>query len=475
MARSAVGNNKSITSLFIKMLLLALGSFLLSGIITWVVSIAFDNSSAIINLVGSENEFQILFLIYIIFFVISIAVAFYAFIGKDELSGAAYVKKFEATEKNLWVGALKPRELTPEQQASLRRQEAKRAADAESSLEEGDDSLDDVLAASDEDGKDGAASPEAAPSGNLSVKAEKEKVNMMNFLSLSLENIHDSRPKLDTFNKFGVNLYVAGACDALGMSQNLSDEEVTQIMVESVGVLGTKPDQALKFADSFQDYLFNPKYLGMIESGREAMQAQVGDDPNAAQRLNKALDGWNSKSGAAGGGIEESSSGTIAVMFTDIVGSTAMTQNHGDEAAQEVVRTHNRIVRAALTTYHGREVKHTGDGIMASFPNTANSVGAAIYIQRKTYESNKNDPKVPLGVKIGINAGEPIVEDDDLFGTTVQLSARIVDKAGNYEIFVSEIVKGICAGKNYRFKNRGGREMKGFDEPITMYEVEWQN
>jgi len=473
-ARGAIGDRKSITSLFIKMLMLALGSFLVSGIITWVVSIAFDNSSAIINLVGRQNEFQVLFLIYIIFFVVSMAASSYAFIGKDELSGAAYVKKFEATEKNLWQDALKPRELTPEQQAALRRQEARRAAESEAALEEGDDSLDDVLAASDEESEEGAAATsEAAPSGNLSVKAEKEKVNMMNFLSRGLEDVQESRPKLDTFNKFGVNLYVAGACDALGMAQNLSDEEVTQIMVESVGVLGTKPDQALKFADSFQDYLSNPKYLGMIESGRDAMQAQIGGDPNAAQRLNKALDGWNSKSGAAGGG-EETLSGTIAVMFTDIVGSTAMTQNHGDEAAQEVVRTHNRIVRAALTTYHGREVKHTGDGIMASFANTANSVGAAIYIQRKTYESNKNNPKVPLGIKIGINAGEPIVEDDDLFGTTVQLSARIVDKAGNYEIFVSEIVKGICAGKNYKFKNRGGREMKGFDEPITLYEVEWQ-
>ena len=161
-------------------------------------------------------------------------------------------------------------------------------------------------------------------------------------------------------------------------------------------------------------------------------------------------------------------------MFTDIVGSTAMTQNHGDEAAQQVVRTHDRIVRAALNTYHGQEIKHTGDGIMASFANTANSVNAAIYIQRKTDESNKANPTVPLGIKIGINAGEPIVENNDLYGTAVQLSARIADKASNHEIFVSEVVRGICAGKKYKFKNRGGRDMKGFDEPITLYEVEWQ-
>ena len=111
---------------------------------------------------------------------------------------------------------------------------------------------------------------------------------------------------------------------------------------------------------------------------------------------------------------------------------------------------------------------------MASFNNTANGVAAAIYIQQKTAESNSTSPDVPLGIKIGINAGEPIIEDDDLFGTTVQLSARIVDKASDKEIFVSEIVKGICLGKDFSFESRGAREMKGFKEPITLYEVIWQ-
>ena len=160
-------------------------------------------------------------------------------------------------------------------------------------------------------------------------------------------------------------------------------------------------------------------------------------------------------------------------MFTDIVGSTDMTQTHGDAAAQEVVRTHNRIVRSALTSFQGREVKHTGDGIMASFANTANAVEAAISIQQKVAADNATNPTVPLGVKIGINAGEPIVEDDDLFGTTVQLAARIVDKASREQIFVSEVVKAICQGKSFDFVNRGAREMKGFKDPIVLFEATW--
>ena len=304
----------------------------------------------------------------------------------------------------------------------------------------------------------------------LSDHAEKQKVRLMTFLSRGLESVMMSRPKLDAFSKFGVNLYLAGACDALGQSENLEKEEIDTILVESVGVLGTSTTQAKKFASSYEEYLMNPKYLGMIECGREAMISQAGGNTESANKMESALEGWNKKQS----NHSDIPTGTIAVMFTDIVGSTELTQTHGDIAAQEVVRTHNRIVRAALTTYHGKEVKHTGDGIMASFANTANGVSAAIYIQQKISEDNANSPEFPLGVKIGINTGEPIVEDNDLFGTTVQLAARIVDKAGTNEIFVSETVKGICQGKSFQFTNRGTRELKGFKDPITIYQAMWK-
>lgn len=458
--------------MLIKMLLLALVSFLVSGMVTWVVALSIEEIPSLKGLIGKANYFDVLFMVYIIFFVISITASIYAFVGKDELSGRVHTKRFEQREKKLWTDALAPPKLTPEQEAALRRQQARKALEEEQKAEQVDD-LDAVLAASEDgDGSEGEEPEE--PATPMSVKGEKQKATVMTFLSRGLEGVQQTRPKLDSFNKFGVNLYIAGACEAMGTAENMTDKEVAQIMVESVAAVGTKPEQAKKFVDEFSGYLSNPKYLGMIESGREAINAQMAGDGNAAKKMETALDGWNTKGGTSGASDPSSSSGTIAVMFTDIVGSTAMTQNHGDAAAQEVVRTHNRIVRAALTTYHGKEVKHTGDGIMASFANTANSVGAAIYIQRKTFESNATNPAVPLGIKIGINAGEPIVEDDDLFGTMVQLSARIVDKAGNYQIFVSETVKAICAGKAYKFINRGGREMKGFDEPIIMYEAVWQ-
>ena len=141
--------------------------------------------------------------------------------------------------------------------------------------------------------------------------------------------------------------------------------------------------------------------------------------------------------------------------------------------AQEVVRGHNRIVRQALQQFMGKEIKHTGDGIMCSFAQTSNGVEASCQIMKGVREFRQMNPDLPLHLKIGINTGEPIAEDDDLFGTTVQLSARITDKAKAGQIFVSEIVKGICTGKPIKFIPRGGFEMKGFAEPVPLYEVVW--
>ena len=112
---------------------------------------------------------------------------------------------------------------------------------------------------------------------------------------------------------------------------------------------------------------------------------------------------------------------------------------------------------------------------MASFSLVTDSVDAAIQMQRETIAYTQANPDLPLHLKIGINSGEPIVEDNDLFGTVVQLSARIVDKAQADEIYVSEIVRGICTGKNYTFESKGGYDMKGFDGQMQLFEVIWRD
>ncbi|MEE8421247.1 MAG: adenylate/guanylate cyclase domain-containing protein, partial [Dehalococcoidia bacterium] len=158
------------------------------------------------------------------------------------------------------------------------------------------------------------------------------------------------------------------------------------------------------------------------------------------------------------------SEGFQTILFTDLESSTALTQRVGDEAAQEVLRGHNSAVRGALEANGGREVKHTGDGIMASFPSAVSAVQAALAIQR-ALEGGE------VRVRVGLNAGEPIAEDDDLFGTAVQLAARIVDRAEPGQVLVSNVVRELCAGKTFEFTSIGEATLKGFDEPVTLYEV----
>ncbi len=78
-------------------------------------------------------------------------------------------------------------------------------------------------------------------------------------------------------------------------------------------------------------------------------------------------------------------------------------------------------------------------------------------------------------MRIGLNAGEPIAEDEDLYGTAVIMAARIAAKAAGGEILTSDTVRGLVAGKKFLFADRGEVALKGFDEPVRLYEVRWQD
>ncbi|MCI0856811.1 MAG: adenylate/guanylate cyclase domain-containing protein [Chloroflexi bacterium] len=162
------------------------------------------------------------------------------------------------------------------------------------------------------------------------------------------------------------------------------------------------------------------------------------------------------------------------ILFTDIESSTELTQRLGDAKAQEVVHAHNQIVRDALRAHSGDEIKHTGDGIMASFSSSSGALGCAVAIQQAVAAHVEKHPEMPLSIYIGLNAGEPVVEDSDLFGTAVQLASRICDKAGPGEILVSNVVRELAAGKGFLFSDRGESELRGFEDPVRLYEVSWK-
>jgi class 3 adenylate cyclase len=131
---------------------------------------------------------------------------------------------------------------------------------------------------------------------------------------------------------------------------------------------------------------------------------------------------------AAGDPMPDMDAGLRGVLVTDIVGSTEMTARFGDAAALELVRVHDALVRRGLSLHAGREVKHTGDGIMAAFDEVANALRAAADIQRR-FCSYNTEARESLRVRIGIHAGEPVAEHNDLFGATVQMAFRLCSEA----------------------------------------------
>ena len=196
-------------------------------------------------------------------------------------------------------------------------------------------------------------------------------------------------------------------------------------------------------------------YLGDMETVATAIDEFLGEGEEAAA-------------------VAEPTLGAVhTILFTDMEGSTSLTQRLGDAKAQEVLRTHNAIVRDALKAHSGSEIKHTGDGIMASFASASRALQCAIAIQRAFAEHNESAGE-PIRVRIGLNAGEPIAAEKDLFGTAVIMAARIAAQAAGGEILVANVVRELAAGKGFRFADRGEVALRGFEEPVRLYEVRWQ-
>lgn len=161
------------------------------------------------------------------------------------------------------------------------------------------------------------------------------------------------------------------------------------------------------------------------------------------------------------------------ILFTDMEGSTSILQRLGDAKAIEVMRTHDKIVREALERSGGSEVDHAGDGIMASFASVVRALECAIEIQRKVAAHNET-AEVPFQVRMGMSAGEPVTEADRLFGSVINLAARTCSCADGGRIYASGVVRDLCLGKGFVFESRGSVPLKGFDEPVNLFEVAWQ-
>jgi class 3 adenylate cyclase len=166
--------------------------------------------------------------------------------------------------------------------------------------------------------------------------------------------------------------------------------------------------------------------------------------------------------------------GTVTILFSDIEGSTAMTERLGDRRWLEVLRGHNAIVRAQVGEHGGFEVKSQGDGFMVAFSSARRALDCAISVQRAFAAEAEEQADEAVRVRIGMHTGEAIREQDDFFGRNVILAARIAAQADGGEILVSSLLKELAESSgDIAFGEAREVALKGLTGTYRLHAVDW--
>ena len=164
----------------------------------------------------------------------------------------------------------------------------------------------------------------------------------------------------------------------------------------------------------------------------------------------------------------------VTVLFTDIVGSTALAASMTPEAADELRREHFAILRQAVAEAGGTEVKQLGDGFMVVFPAASAALSCAVAMQQGVELDNRGHD-YSVGLRVGLSAGEVVPDDDDYFGDPVIEAARLCARCESGQVLAAEIVR-LTAGRRSRHECRslGDFTLKGLPEPVETVEVLWE-
>ncbi len=161
----------------------------------------------------------------------------------------------------------------------------------------------------------------------------------------------------------------------------------------------------------------------------------------------------------------------VTVMFTDLVGSTSLTEAVGDEEWSRFLARHRALVRSAFLERGGTEVGTQGDGLLARFGSPADAVLCAIDIQRRIEEERVSGTLVPR-LRIGVHAGEAVESEGDIVGRVVNLASRVTSEASPGEILITEPVADQLVGR-IELEDRGLRALRGVSQPRHLLAVRW--
>jgi len=167
--------------------------------------------------------------------------------------------------------------------------------------------------------------------------------------------------------------------------------------------------------------------------------------------------------------------GTVTFMFTDIVGSTDLVRGLGDIRSRDLFRSHEEILRDTITRNQGFIVKEQGDGFMAAFPSSRSAIISAIAIQKSLFDLRLEEEDSNIYIRIGINTGEAIVENNDYFGRAVNEAARISAQARSEEVLVSSVSKRMAdSAGDIAFGDAREIDLKGLPGTHIVYPALWR-
>ena len=255
--------------------------------------------------------------------------------------------------------------------------------------------------------------------------------------------------------------------DALAMNARMGTRQaLARTQTEYADLLLTRgePGDRTKALDLLRNALDTAQELGMKLVVERAIAAKLRAQGAASGSLDTSIDAVVSVVQQERPDLRGhvAPDGTVTILFTDIEGSTVMTERLGDRRAQEVLRAHNAIVRRALAAHDGFEVRSLGDGFMVAFQSARRALRCAIAIQRAFTARGAQNPEEPIRVRIGLHTGEPIKEADDFFGGAVILAARIAAEAEGGQILVSSLLRELTESTGeFTFGGLRAVELKG--------------
>lgn len=163
----------------------------------------------------------------------------------------------------------------------------------------------------------------------------------------------------------------------------------------------------------------------------------------------------------------------LTILFTDLVGSTELSQLHAPDVAEEIRRQHTAILRQAITEHSGTEVKNLGDGVMVAFGSASAALACAVAMQQHVDLNNRRQ-QLATGLRVGISAGEVVHDEGDYFGDAVVEAARLCGQCKGGQVLLAEVVRLLAGRRNtHECRPIGALTLKGLNTPVDTIEIVW--